>query len=332
MSQDAVCQDAVCQETVRQDTVRQDTVRQAADQDAVPQDAAPRPAGDRVPAVVGDRGPAGRVGALVVAAWRDLLGLVVPVACAGCGQPDVPWCATCDAWLRGPASRRDHDAGRLDLLEGRTLLPVRAPASYAGPVRHAVAAWKDGGRADLDAPFRTAARRTGTVTAADVRRVLGPGAPPDGAVPVLVVPVLVVPVPSTAGAQRRRGRAPVEVLASAVAAGLRDGGVPARRSRALLRTGGADLAGLGARARGVALAGRVRVRRGTAVRDRAVVLVDDVLTTGATLAACHGALVGAGAHVLGACALAATAPPGAGRADGPARSVAPVVHGRREAG
>jgi len=248
-----------------------------------------------------------RAVALVLGAYRDLVRLVVPVACAGCGQADVPWCTRCDVWLRGPAVRREHGAGRLDHLDGRTPLPVRAPALYAGPVRHALTAWKDGGRVDLDRPLGAAARRAGTATAGDLRPALRHDAPP----------VLVVPVPSTAQARRRRGRSPVEALATRVVAGLRDAGVPAVGSRALHRSGGADLAGLGARARGAALAGRVAVRRRAVVRDREVVLVDDVLTTGATLAACHDALVAAGARVLGACVVAATAPPGGGPA-GPA--------------
>lgn len=252
------------------------------------------------------------LGALLTRAAHDLLGLVVPVACAGCTRPDVAWCPTCDAALQGAPRRCDGDAGRLDLLDGRSLLDVRCVARYAGPVRSAVTAWKDRGRTDLDRPFAAVLRRA-------ARRTTGAG-PAGRAAAGATSAVLVVPVPSTGRARRQRGRAPVEVLAAAVAAGLRDAGVPASVSHALRRVAGPDLARLGARARGVALAGSVHVSRRTDLRGREVVLVDDVLTTGATLAACHAALVAAGAHVRGGWVLAATPPP-------PGRAVAPAVTG-----
>lgn len=289
----------------------------------------------RVPPSPGRRpcGWAGRVAALVAGAATDVVRLVLPVACAGCARADVPWCAHCAALLAGPAVRRDADAPRLDLVTGGTLLPVLAPATLVGPVRHAVVAWKDRGRADLDRVVARRARCDGHVLAgllaADGEG--DPRAPRAGDEGVRArdagsrgAGVLVVAVPSTAAARRRRGRTPVAVLARGVARGLREAGVPCTSRAVLVRAAGADLAGLGAGARAAALAGRVRVRRGVDLRGRDVVLVDDVLTTGATLATCHRVLVAAGARVRAAWTLAATPAPAPARVPGPLLAAGPA--------
>ncbi|KGM13530.1 competence protein ComF, partial [Cellulomonas bogoriensis 69B4 = DSM 16987] len=124
--------------------------------------------------------------------------------------------------------------------------------------------------------------------------------------------VAVVPVPTTPGARRRRGADLVAGLASVVCHELRSAGVGAEVVTALRRVGRArDQVGLGARERGANALGSWRVREGSCdVRDTCVVLVDDVLTTGATLAGCERVLSTAGALVLGAVVVAAASPPG----------------------
>lgn len=257
---------------------------------------------------------------------RELARLLLPVACP-CGELDVRWCARCADLLAGPPVRAERGAPRLDRLDGVPPVPVWALTPYAGPVRDVVVHWKDRGRADLDhllAPaLRRAAARLGPVLSHALGDAYSPSDLPGGARhdPPGPRPLAVVPVPSTAAARRARSREPVGVLARAVAHGLRDAGVPARVVPALARRGrGRDQVGLGARARGRNLSGAVRMtRRGTrALGQRSVcVLVDDVLTTGATLAAVERALERHGHDVLGATVLAATPPPRASGEDGP---------------
>lgn len=235
---------------------------------------------------------------------RELGRLVVPVSCPGCGALDVLWCPACEALLGGPPARVEAAAPRLDRLDGVPALPVWAVAAYAGPVREVVVAWKDRGRSDLDRlvapPLRSAART-----------LAAPAAPALGGRPLLVVGA-----PSTTASRRARGRDHVRVLARAAAAGLHDAGLAATVVPALVRRGrGRDQVGLGARARARNLTGSVATRGRSLARAGgarpAVLLVDDVVTTGSTLAAAERTLEDAGADVLGALVLAATPPPGA---------------------
>ncbi|WP_061961721.1 ComF family protein [Demequina flava] len=207
-------------------------------------------------------------------AGRDLARCLVPVECAGCGAFDERICDECAApWWEAPL-RCEEDAPRL-MVDNGALLPVWAIVPLTGEQHEAVAAWKDGGRRDLDAFFADAMGRQA--------RTLG------------LDRVAVVPVPSRPGSVRRRGADLTGRLATAAA---RAGGMPMVRA---LTVGRGESRGASARQRWRSTQGAVQVRRSPA---HDVILVDDVITTGATLAACVLALRERHVRVVGALVLA----------------------------
>lgn len=127
--------------------------------------------------------------------------------------------------------------------------------------------------------------------------LIGSRAPPG-----LLGPAL-VPVPPAPLREAMRGFDPARVLAEALAAtgGFALSAPLARRDRGRQRGGG--------RTRRLGRPPTIEVRREV---PEEVVIVDDVSTTGATIAACASALRGAGAQRIGAVALAAVPERGAG--------------------
>jgi predicted amidophosphoribosyltransferase len=204
--------------------------------------------------------------------WRDaaraVLGLVLPVVCLGCGAPDRAVCRSCRSRLAGlPPSTRLVAGVRLD-----------AGWEYVGLVRTLLLELKLRGRVDVVAPL---ALRTG----AAVRAALA-AAPPG---------CIVVRVPPSARGRRRRGFDPVVLV-------LARGGV--RHTRVLRRHGGPGGGRGGGRGGGqkerTALE-RVAATVGTLRADHLgacdVVLVDDVVTTGVTMAEAVRAVRAAGGRV-----------------------------------
>ncbi len=232
--------------------------------------------------------------------------------CAGCRGDRGPICPACR-----PAFRRPVVLVRRD----RLALPVVASAGYDGPVREALVAFKDHGRWSLRGPLGASlARSVDALQRGRLRQLAelaGRPLPPDPGIPDLRAyePVpgasrfLLVAVPSTASSVRARDGDHVLELARRVEERSRpvwseaaSGLVVVRRRR--------DQVGLGRAERAANLHGSMRatdilVRR-AARPGTAVVLVDDIVTTGASLAEAHRALLAAGIRPWGAAVVAAT--------------------------
>jgi predicted amidophosphoribosyltransferase len=110
-----------------------------------------------------------------------------------------------------------------------------------------------------------------------------------------------VPAPTRRSAARRRGGDPVAAMATAAARTVAGAGTPSGVAPCLWTGRGArDSVGLDAARRAANLAGRITLDARAAPTDGAcVVVLDDVLTTGATAAASCGCLLAAGFRVAG---------------------------------
>lgn len=217
------------------------------------------------------------------------LGLAAPWSCAGCGAPEHPWCPSCAIALAGPVvSHRPNPSP-----EG--LPPVLITAPYAGPVRRGIVAWKDHGRRDMAAPLAAALARVLAEVATGDQSVGDPK--------VSERNVIVVPVPSSAAAIRDRGE---DVLLRITRRAVRQLSRPMTvRSVLVHQRALQDQSGLSAAERRTNLDHALRC---TATAWTApVIVVDDVMTTGATLAEATRALRVAGAQVVAAAVIAGTA-------------------------
>ncbi|MCV7364819.1 ComF family protein [Mycolicibacterium neworleansense] len=200
-----------------------------------------------------------------------MLDLVLPLECGGCGAPSTRWCASCAAAL-GVGDDEPH----LFTPRADPGVPVFALGRHAGVRRRAIVAVKEHSRSDLIGPLAGALN-------AGLQHLLTWG--------IVGAPVIIVPAPTRRSAARRRGGDPVYRIAVSGADGLPGVRVvPALRLRPWAR----DSVGLSSAARQRNIAGRVRLIRPVTGE---VVLVDDIVTTGATAAESVRMLTRAGARV-----------------------------------
>ncbi|MFJ8074600.1 ComF family protein [Streptomyces sp. NPDC096176] len=206
--------------------------------------------------------------------WREISGLVLPAFCNGCGVPRTQLCVECADALHGAAARRARP-----VPEPAGLPVVHAAAVYADSVRAVLLAHKERGAMGLAGPLGAALAGAVRAAVADV-----PGS--DG-------PLLLVPVPSARNVVRARGHDAARRIARAAAGDLRRTGraagvLPVLRQRRWV----ADQAGLTGRQRLENLSGALEVRPGgrRLLADGRAVIVDDVMTTGASLAEAARAL------------------------------------------
>ncbi len=202
-----------------------------------------------------------------------LMEFLLPPACAGCGRYGTVLCRACLAAMRPARAPDDHFTGAdPGIVVGESLELAMAAFVHEGATRRALQRLKYGGAAALAAPLAERA----LPALVDLLRVL------EG-------DVALVPVPVHPERQRVRGYNQAALLA--VGLGSR-AGLPV--SEALVRTRPT------VRQHGLSRAARLHNLRGAFglsghAPHGTTVLVDDILTTAATLEACAEVLRSGGA-------------------------------------
>jgi predicted amidophosphoribosyltransferase len=211
-----------------------------------------------------------------------MLDLVLPLECGGCGAPNTRWCDACATELQAADDAPHVINPRID-----PQVPVFVLGRYAGARRQAIVAMKEHGRTDLIKPLAH-------TLAIGLHRLLTWG--------MVAAPLTTVPAPTRRSAARRRGGDPVARMASTAVAGHPDIAV-ARVLR--MKEWARDSAGLDSTARERNIVGRVVLRRRRLPTGAEALLVDDIVTTGATARESVRVLQAAGLRVAGVLAVAA---------------------------
>ena len=219
---------------------------------------------------------------LLLRVGRGLVDTIYPMECAGCGNTGKIICGKCSDRLPWLGDSRCQvcsmpTADRLCLRcaeTQRSFDGIRAPFRYEGPVRQAILALKYGG-------IKAAAPQLGLMMAEYLSEVDVPGD-------------VLAPVPMHGQRRRERGYNQAELLSREISrnTGLR------HENGLLMRTRHVEPQARTTEGiqRSVNVANSVAVPEGLRLDGSAVILVDDVATTGSTMDVCAEALKGAGAE------------------------------------
>jgi predicted amidophosphoribosyltransferase len=227
---------------------------------------------------------------VAVATWRDAASdLLLGGRCAGCDRPGRRLCPVCAAACVPVPTEAWPDPTPSGLLEPTPVLPIAA-GTYEGRIRELIVAAKEHGRFGLVRPL-------GRLLAAAIESGIGRRR---------LAACVLVPMPSAPAVVRDRGHDAVLGFARVAARRLRRRGHPVRVVAALRSAREVrDQAELSATQRAANLAGALRAAR-TVPRSVPIVVVDDVITTGASAAEACRALRAVGAEPVAVATIAAT--------------------------
>lgn len=224
------------------------------------------------------------MGAFRVSAADLLLG----ASCPGCGQPALGLCRSCGESIR-PDPRCAWPQPTQRALREPTMVPPVAAGSNTGVLRATLLAWKEEGRFGL-------AMALSHHLAGAIGHLARPGQA-----------LVLVPVPTSRRSKRARGSDVLDELARMSAHLLREVGIDVRVSQALsYARATVDQAGLNSTQRAINLSGAFRLRTDRGLIGRDVIVVDDILTTGATISEAVRVLSRVGHRPIGVAVVAAT--------------------------
>lgn len=210
--------------------------------------------------------------------FRDAAAVLLPVRCAGCGDPDRSLCTTCRRQLAPTVA--------VTTIDG---VAVWSALEYSGIARRVLLAFKESGRVD-------AAPALGRALRASVVEAQRASPAPQAVRADALLPVL---IPSTAAARRRRGFHPSGMMlarACILVPPLWRALRPTRQTSDQAALSSADRAEN--RQGSLSASGRLQGRR--------CLIVDDIVTSGATVVEAARAITAVGGVVVGAAAVART--------------------------